>query len=113
VHFLVAEVLKKISDKRLRIEFQPAQTNGAESVNVCWTSICIASSVTWKGQTKFRHFLLGKISVDAHGFMVGEGKRGRTERRPLAFKARGHPNSPDDFSIDFSIVSVLIHAAWI
>jgi len=37
--------VEKILDKRLRIEVQPAQTNGLERVKCLWTSICIASSV--------------------------------------------------------------------
>jgi len=40
---------ENISDKRLRIEVRPAQTNGVERYNVLWTSIYIASSATWKG----------------------------------------------------------------
>jgi len=40
---------ENISDKRLRIEVRPAQTNGVERYSVLWTSIYIASPATWKG----------------------------------------------------------------
>ena len=44
-----SQSVENISEKRLSIEVQPAQTNGVERVKRLWTSICIASSATWKG----------------------------------------------------------------
>ena len=58
--------VENISDKRLRIEVQPAQTNGLVRESVLWTSICIAMSVTWKGCANFDVAHPENISSDAH-----------------------------------------------
>jgi len=42
-----SRIVENISDKRLRIEVQPAQTNGVERVKrFLWMSNCITSSAT-------------------------------------------------------------------
>ena len=59
---------ENISDKRLRIEVQPAQTNGVERVKrfVNVHLHCIVSNL--KRWAKFRHCPPpGKVSEDAHG----------------------------------------------
>jgi len=40
--------VEDILDKRLRNEVQPTETNGVGRLMRLWTSICIASSATWK-----------------------------------------------------------------
>jgi len=55
-HFWYVE---NISDKRLRIDVQPAHTNGVE--RILWSSTCTASSEIWKCQANFDVSPLEKI----------------------------------------------------
>jgi len=61
--------VENISDKILRIEVQPAQTNGVETakrfVNVLLH--CIISNLRKESKISFNVAPPGKISADAHG----------------------------------------------
>ena len=56
---------ENISDKRLRIDVQPPQTTGLESV--LWTPITLHRQQTEKDKQNFDVVFTGKISADTYG----------------------------------------------
>jgi len=70
--------VENISDKRFRMEVQPAQTNGVERVEFCERPFALhreqpekdskfGRGLPWKNFCRRPWFTPGKISADAHG----------------------------------------------